>query len=378
MNKKLVAAAVASALAVPMAAHAVKFETSGQVNRAVMVADDGVQSDVLHVDGESSGSRFRFTGSEDIGNGLTAGVNFEIELQSNDASVVDVDQQGDVQTFRERHVNVYFSGDFGKLTMGQASDATDGAAFADLNNAWFTVENFPDFGGGVDFRDKNDLTSGFQTTGITVADVNPSFDGGRRDTLRYDTPAIGPLSAAVSHSTDSRVDAMVKLAGSVAGGAYDLRGGWNNTGDGLWVVSGSFKFAQGTSITGAWGQQSFDDVVLAGTTFRTPDAEYFYIKLGHDWGNNSVAAHYKSSEDTAAIAGTPGFTQCSGGSVAGAVVTLDTCGGTAWAVGFSHTMPKPKVDLYAGYQFFELDDTAPGLSVEDISVFVVGSRIKFD
>ena len=370
MNKKLVAAAVASALAMPMAAQAVKYSASGQVNRAVMVADDGVQSDVLHVDGESSGSRFRFTGSEDIGNGLTAGINFEIELQSNDASVVDIDApgNGDFQTFRERHVNVYFSGDFGKLTMGQASDATDGAAFADLNNAWFTVENFPDFGGGIDFR-----TAAGASTLISAAAVQPSFDGGRRDTLRYDTPAIGPLSAAVSHSTDSRVDAMVKLAGSVAGGAYDLRGGWNNTGDGLWVVSGSFKFAQGTSITGAWGQQSFDDVVLAGTTFRTPDAEYFYIKLGHDWGNNSVAAHYKSSEDTAAGTG-----NCTGGSTVGTTLTLDACGGTAWAVGFSHSMPGPKVDLYAGYQFFELDDTLPNVAAEDVSVFVVGSRIKFD
>ena len=67
MDKKLVAVAVASALAMPMAAQAVKYSASGQVNRAIMFVDDGVQSDTMHVDGDASGTRFRFTGSEDIG-----------------------------------------------------------------------------------------------------------------------------------------------------------------------------------------------------------------------------------------------------------------------------------------------------------------------
>jgi predicted porin len=212
MNKKVVAAAVASALAMPMAAHAVKYSASGQINRAVMVVDDGVDTDTLHVDGDASGSRFRFTGSDNIGNGLTAGVNMELEVQSNDSFAVSVRQNADTgTTVGIRHADVYFSGDFGKLSLGQSSDALDGIAFADLNNAWIPVENASDFGGGIAFR-----TSAGAISTVSAGAVTPSYDGGRRDRVRYDSPSIGPLSAAVSHSTDSQVDASLSLAGSLA------------------------------------------------------------------------------------------------------------------------------------------------------------------
>ncbi len=377
MDKKLVAVAVASALALPMAAHAVKYSASGQVNRAIMVGDDGVDSDVLHVDGDASSTRFRFTGSEDIGNGLTAGVQLEMQVESNDSSTVTIRQNSDTGGggFSLRHAQVYFSGDFGQLSLGQSSDATDGIAFADLNNAWIAVENATDFGGSFAFR-----TSGGGTIAdangdaVTAGGVTPSFDGGRRDRIRYDTPAIGPLSLAVSHATDSQVDIGAKIAGSFAAGAYDLRVGWrNHDGDGsadadtvhdaaeTIVVSGAFKFAQGTSIAAAWGTKD----EIGGAT--GPEGEYFYLKLGHDWGNNSVAVDYKSAEDVVLSA------SCSGGNAAN-----PACGGTSWGIGGVHTMPKAGIDLYAGYRFFELDDLAAGVSADDISVFFVGSRIKFN
>ena len=364
MDKKLVAVAVASALSIPMAAHAVKYSASGQVNRAVMVMDDGVDSDVRHVDGDASSTRFRFTGSEDIGNGLTAGVQLEMQVESNDSTAVTIRQNSDVNDeLTLRHAQVYFSGDFGQLSLGQSSDATDGIAFADLNNAWIPVENATDFGGGISFRGAGGGT--IATTGggtITAGSVTPSYDGGRRDRVRYDTPAIGPLSVAVSHATDSQVDVGAKVAGSFAAGAYDVRVGWRNhdsggQDDGTIVVSGAFKFAQGTSIAAAYGEKS----EINGP--NTNDGNYYYIKLGHDWGNNSVAVDYKASEETIVAAG------CTGGS-AGA------CGGTSWGIGGVHTMPRAGVDLYAGYRFFELDDFSG--SAEDISVFFVGSRIKFN
>ena len=82
MERKLIAAAVSSALAVPMAAQAVEFAVSGHVNRAVVVVDqdgytdkDGRDQDgkLRHVDANSSETRFRFTGSEELDGGLTAG-----------------------------------------------------------------------------------------------------------------------------------------------------------------------------------------------------------------------------------------------------------------------------------------------------------------
>ena len=83
MNKKAIAVAISSALAVPMAAHAVSFNVSGQLNKAIMFADDGVASDVFFGDNTASNSRVRFTSSEDMGNGITAGFRIEFATQVN-------------------------------------------------------------------------------------------------------------------------------------------------------------------------------------------------------------------------------------------------------------------------------------------------------
>ena len=51
----------------------------------------------------------------------------------------------------------------------------------------------------------------------------PSNDGGRMQVLRYDTPAIGPASLAVSTGNDDYFDIMLKIAGSMGDAGYDLR-----------------------------------------------------------------------------------------------------------------------------------------------------------
>ena len=368
MNKKLLAVAVSGALAMPMAAHAVKFKASGQVNRAIMFGDDGQGSDVLQVDGDASGSRFRFKGSEDIGNGMKVGFNFELEAQSNDSEDASLKQGGTSPgespspdgAFKhgERHINVWFSGSWGKVTAGQGSAATDNVAFADFNGAWIPVRPESNYGGGIAFR----TSAGGSAGGITAIDVTPSYDGGRNDNLRYDTPPLGPFSAAVSVSNNDAWDAMAKVAGAAGGGDYDVRLGYadyeNRAGLERWTVSGAFKFSQGTGFSLAYGTADF--------TSGAPDGDFFYAKLGHDWGHNSVAIDYKTSDDTTA------HSFCSGGA----------CGGETFGIGFVHTMPKPKVDLYVGYRNFELDDWSTALSggsgADDIDVFFVGSRVKFD
>ncbi|MDH3412538.1 MAG: porin [Gammaproteobacteria bacterium] len=360
MNKRLVAAAVASALALPMAAHAVKFKTSGQVNRALEFNSDGEVSSMNSVDADSSSTRFRFTGSEDMGNGITAGVNLEIQVESNSSADSAANPTGDVNSgLSTRHANVYFAGNFGKVTLGQGSDATDGMAFADLNNgAWMGgVENACDFGCAVEFRG-----SSASFTGVTVGDVVTSYDGGRRDMVRYDTPAIGPLVASVSVATDSRVEGMLQAAGPVGGaGQYDLRGGYQNTQDGTWVISGAFKANQGTSIQAAYGAQSYKST---GGVPAREDGTYYYVKLGHDWGNNSVAIDYRANEDSHVSAG------CTAGNAANRA-----CGVTAFGVGFAHSIPRVNVDFYASWKMYTLEDFA---GADDVNVFVVGSRIKFD
>ena len=85
MNKKMLTLAVAAAMAAPTASYAVKYKLSGQINRAMVTADDGTNTDIQFIDNNSSGTRWRMKGSEDIGNGQKVGFNWEWQVQSNNA-----------------------------------------------------------------------------------------------------------------------------------------------------------------------------------------------------------------------------------------------------------------------------------------------------
>ena len=74
MERKLIAAAVSSALALPLAAQAVEFSVSGHVNRAHHQCGQTaahVTANLQHVDSNASGTRFRITGSEELDSGMT-------------------------------------------------------------------------------------------------------------------------------------------------------------------------------------------------------------------------------------------------------------------------------------------------------------------
>ena len=193
MERKLIAAAVSSALALPLAAQAVEFSVSGHVNRAIISVDGtGADNDgdLQHVDANSSETRFRFTGSEELDSGMTAGIQLEIGRPSD---------------WRTRHANAYLSSAAGRVTIGQASAASDGMAHADLGGpSWL--------GGATNW-------CSYASTGPAC----PSNDGGRMEVLRYDTPAIGPAAIAFSVGNDDYWDVKLSIAGSMGDAGYDLR-----------------------------------------------------------------------------------------------------------------------------------------------------------
>ena len=254
MERKLIAAAVSSALVLPMAAQAVEFKVSGHINRAVISVDGGANDGTLqHVDANSSQTRFRFTGSGELDGGMTAGVQLEYGLTGN-----------------VRHANVSLASAGGKLTIGHGSRATDGMAHADLGGAsWL--------GGATNW-------CSYASTGPAC----PSNDGGRGPMLRYDTPSIGAASIAVSTAEGDYWDAKLSVAGSMGDTGYALRVGHigeNDGGGDVTTASASVGIGQGTSVTGAWSQDNGND------------HEYQYIKLDHVYGDGSIGVVYKRGED---------------------------------------------------------------------------------
>ena len=138
----------------------------------------------------ASPSRFGFRGSEELESGMTVGVNAE--------------WAADPVSTRQAHL--YLSTAGGKLTVGHGSTATDGMAHADLSGG-------PSFLGGA--------TPYCAWAGEGVA--CPTNDGGRASVLRYDTPAIGPASIAISTGNDDYFDVKLSIAGSMGDAGYDLR-----------------------------------------------------------------------------------------------------------------------------------------------------------
>jgi len=346
VDKKLLAVAVSSALAAPMAAQAVDFKTSGHINRQIRFADDGVASDVQFTDVTHSRSRVRFVGSSDIGNGMKAGVNLEIGFASNRQfggatspvikSADGGDSVGDI-----RHSALWFSGTWGKVHLGHTSSAADGMTGADLRGTWM----------GDSATAYNSCpscavrTSGGGSVG-TLGTYHATFDGGRMDVLRYDSPKLGPAQIRVNVANNDRWEAAAYVNSDFGGGALSLAAGYissdNRTGRTRQAISGAFRFSQGTSIAMRYSEQ--DPTVGA-------SRDDFWASIGHRWGANAVSVSY-------------GNTDQGGGTE-----------GTRWGIGWQHELKNAGVSLYAGYNSF--DNEATGVSLEDFNMFRVGTRVKF-
>ena len=319
MNRKLLAFIASGALALPMAAQAADISVSGHINRALAFGDDmitGKDKSVDHLDGGASPSRFRFTGSEELDGGMTAGVNLEWGIGStkNDSNP------------NLRHSALYLSGAFGKLTFGHTSQASDGIAYSSFDNHAFLA--------GIEVG--CDFCSGL-----------PTYGGGRSQIARYDSPSLGPATVAVSGDGNDFWDAAVRMSGDVGGSGYQLKVGYGDTDDKQknFAMSGAVGLAMGTHLNAAWGQADPD---IGGE-----NSSYWHVGIGHNIGNSSIAATYTDHEDT---------------------VGEKAKGGTkSWGIGVGHGMGS--VQLYAGYKHlnFETETTER----KDHGFFVMGTRVKF-
>lgn len=379
--------AIAGALTVPTAVHAVKYKLSGQVNRAIVYQNDGENSQTRNVDASTSGTRFRLRGSEDLGNGVQVGFYWELQTQSADsffaaptqnaAPVFDLNTGGDL-----RQANVFFATRLGTLTIGQTHGAGDGATEVDLSGtttsvyhgrtsftagmAWRTSGgaalrdpapgSFTADGGATDVRG-NTLLSGTADAGsvITAGDTFNEYDGfSRYDAIRYDSPALGPVVLSASIGNSSLWEVAGRLRTALAGGTlsaalfYGQDYGQTPLDNKRYGGSASYLFSQGTNITAAYARQ---EQQAAGGT----NSDVYTIKLGQKWGPHAVAVQYSVGDDV-----TPGFHD------------------TGYGIGYNFSLKKAKTDIYAAYMFTELDTPTGVPSAEDQRVALIGARVRFD
>ena len=311
MERKLITVAVATALGLPTAAVAVEGSVSGHVNMAIVKVDD---NDAMIQNGNGSETRFRFKGSEELDNGLTAAVTLEVGAGGGAYGY-----SADARDFRVRHANVSLSSAAGKLTIGQQNTPGDAALYADVGSTWIAgATNWCSYG-----------------IGGGAACVNNEV--GRKQAVRYDAPAVGPLSLGIGMGNDDHWDVGAQLSGSAGDAGYNLRVGYNGEEGNEDLMAGASVTVGSTGVAVNWTDGEDGN----------GDNESLYVKLDQSYGDGSVAVYYKRGENS-------------------------TGEGDMWGAAVAHSLGGGAT-AYAGYRVVDNDADA-----DKVDGFLAGLRVTFN
>ena len=328
------------------------FTISGHVNRALFIADgdrydatgalrEGTRSAVGN--NGSSSTRIRATGSSEILDGAgSAGINLEYEEGGSVPPSTPGGYPGTGLTLR--HANVWYSGAFGKVTIGQGSEAGDGSAYSDKSGV-FGVNH------GQGGNPGTDATGNPRVTGYWG-----SLDaGGRTNNIRYDAPSLGPVTPSISLGNGDAVSANIVVSQDIGGTAVkaQLAGKSSSGAAGSDLVGASLgvKLPSGFTWSGAWAQLDVTDPMES-------DPSYVATMIGYVMGNSAVAAGIYRSSD----------------------FVNEGSEGQAIGIGFIHKLPKAGVELYAAAQAYSAEDAASTRLVDgeyDRNVITIGTRVMF-
>jgi predicted porin len=325
----------------------------GQVNRAMMHADDGSNSKWFFVDGQPSSTRFGVDARGNVMPGLTAGARLETEIRSNRSNEVTFAAPATAtQTFTERWMDVFIGGAWGQINLGQGSGAADGANEVNLHGAGLALSNpMSDFGGGILFT-----TGAGVPTANTVDSAHSNLDyESRNDRLMYTTPTFGGfrVQAGVGQvGTGEAKEASLWYSGKFAGD-FQAALGWSdvNVGSEHRVTIGgsaAWLHSSGFNVAGTYAERE-----LGGTAATSRDVTYWSAAVGYKVGPHAIALKYEVTEDLA---------------FADSEVT-------GIGLGYVWT-PIRWADIYAGYIVFQPDGGALS-GAEDIKVGMVGTRVRF-
>ena len=330
-----------------MAAQAVDFTISGHVNRALFIVDSSESTRAVVADNGGSSSRIRVTGSSEMMDGNTVGIQVEYQAVGSLLGL--------------RHANIQYGGEFGRITIGQGSEAGDGSAYSDTTGVF-------GIGHGAGTADY-----------FLLGDYFGSLDGGSRENMiRYDTPAIGPLSAAVSVANNDRVSGQISLSTDFDGTSIGAKVATLQEQGEPSTIGASFgaTMESGLTVSGAWAKgddhvpETIYELLLICEaisliseansekdcdvrTYRT-NPNYFQAEIGYKFGNTGVAVSWYQSED----------------------FVTEGSKGTAIGIGARHTFPKAGAEIYTAVQNYDAEIYKGAESV-DQTVFVVGTRVKF-
>jgi predicted porin len=374
LKPAILSMAIAAGLATSAApAQALTLGISGQINKTIGYIDNGDNSAIGFFDNSISGSRFRFTGEEDIGNGLKVGGVWEWQWQNSPTSSAQFNSEGKFNettaTLQDRKTELYFAGKWGKVSLGKGDGAANGTAEVDLSGT--TTMDYS--GGNQDLL--GSMTYGGSST--TVGSTYTEFDGeSRNDRIRYDTPKFAKvISLAVSVANANEQEVAVRYAQTLGAakiaaalGYTDNKDATSTSGGGLspgdvipstpfTVPSGSTSstdrkraalsasaiLKNGLNFTISYSSQ---DNKASGSSVKSTNS---YFKIGWKKGKNAVSLSY-GQQDTDGTDANP----------------------SSMAVAYNYSIAKD-VEAYASVRVSSADTSG----LDDVTGFWVGSRIKW-
>jgi predicted porin len=345
----------------------VSLQIYGQVNKALLFFDDGVNSDVFIVDPDSSGSRFGLKGSAKINSSLSMGYNIELDVQDSASDKVSqANDEGVENEILVRHNYIYIQSEtLGRLSLGHSSTAADGANEIVLGNAIRTsnihVGNNLFIQGGDGLRLKNFASN---------------FDAVRDDVVRYDTPSIYGFILSTSAGDNDYADAALRFKKEWNSVRVSAAVGyqWDGSGDQSEISELDFETLSGsasimhipTGLYGAFaaGRKEIKDA--------DRDGSFWYVQLGIEkkflpYGTTTFYGEYGQYDDIATL-----FEEDTASSEA-----------TRWGFGAVQKIDSAAMEVYAQATFWSFEqsvlagESERSLNLEDLSMLMIGSRIKF-
>jgi hypothetical protein len=404
-GKWQVAAAIAftGILAAQGAQAEIKVKPYGQVDRVLLYLNDGNTSSnpqkdpaveqskkkLYFADNGVSATRFGLDVKGSIeGSTLVGGGIFELEFGSNNTKDISQVAETNAPVLKERLMDLYLQGDFGKLSLGQGDMASNKTSELDYSGTdVISQSTVGDIAGGFIFFDKTKKSlvsadakpakanADGSITAATDLKYNPrvkqvfdNFDGlSRNDRVRYDSPSLAGFTISASAAAQKQYDIALRYAGvfsgfklgvAVAYGSFGDIGKVKNAagvyGDAVTQVNGSVSMVApfGLSLTAAAGQQQLDDPA------RKDDPVNYFVKLGYTAqllfaGSTSFSVDYDAANDLA----------------------KDKDKGTSIGVSVVQRLDKYGTELFLGYRSFALDRV--GANFADMTAAFAGARIKF-
>jgi hypothetical protein len=327
----------------------------GQVNRGVLYADDGNDSELYHVDNDNSSTRLGINAKTRTGGDLEVGAKFEVQFESNSSSEVSQTAlSAGADNFTKRHLDLFFeSKRFGKLSMGQGDTASNGTSEVDLSGtSLIGYSDVETVAGGMFFFD--DTANSLSAT--TVGRVFNNMDGlSRKDRLRYDTPSFNSFVLSVSAVEEKSEDIALqynktfpdfKISAAAAYANID-----DTTVDDQLNGSVSVLLNNGLNATLAAGGQNMQ-------ASGRDDPTFYYAKFGYKWkhfdfGPTAASFDFGTHND----------------------VAQNDDEANTFGLQFVQELTNWRTELYLGYRYFDLERN--GIDFEDINAFFGGARIRF-